>query len=309
MPSVIAETGLRHVPGRAVAYMLSAVGLLTIMDAAVKWLTEGYPVPQIAFMRYAIGIIIAAIFAAQAGGLTTLRTRRLGGHALRSALNIGTMLTFYYALQRLPLADTVAIAYVAPLFMTILSVLLLGERVGWRRWGAIGIGFVGVIFILRPATAGISLGAIFALAAALLYALTLISSRQLSRTESSHTILFYYSAGVLVTMGPLMPMMWVTPRWEDLWIILFVGIAGSFGQFFLNQAFRYGEVSLLAPLDYTGLLWATMLGLVLWGEFPTALVLTGAAIIVLASLYVVRREAMLRRQQAAASVPTTGAAP
>jgi drug/metabolite transporter (DMT)-like permease len=289
--------------------MLSAVGLLTIMDAAVKWLTEGYPVPQIAFMRYAIGIIIATAFALQAGGLATLRTHRLGGHALRSALNIGTMLTFYYALQRLPLADTVAIAYVAPLFMTILSVVLLGERVGWRRWGAIGIGFVGVILILRPAAAGISLGAIFALAAALLYALTLISSRQLSTTESSHSILFYYSAGVLVAMGPLMPFMWVTPRWEDLWIILFVGVAGSFGQFFLNQAFRYGEVSLLAPLDYTGLLWATMLGLVLWGEFPTALVLAGAATIVLASLYVVRREAMLRRQQATAAAPTSEGVP
>src|SRR4030095_9310638 len=99
--------------------------------------------------------------------------------------------------------------------------------------------------------------------------------------------------------GPLMPMMWVTPRWEDLSIILFVGIAGSFGQFFLNQAFRYGEVSLLAPLDYTGLIWATLLGLVLWGDFPTALVLTGAAIIVLASFYVVRREALLRRGPAA----------
>jgi drug/metabolite transporter (DMT)-like permease len=306
---VAATTGvseLRFSPGKAVAYMLAAGATLTVMDAGIKWLTADYPVPQIAFMRYAIGFFVAAGLAARMGGLATLRTRRLGGHALRSILNLGTMLTFYYSLQVMPLADTIAIGYAAPLCMTALSVPLLKERVGWRRWSAIAVGFVGVVFMLQPSPSGISAGALLALAAAVLYALTLITSRQLSSTESSHTILFYYSVGVLFALGTvgLLPPLgvsegwvapWVAPRWHDLWIVLSVGLLGSFGQFFLNQAFRYGEVSLLAPLDYTALIWALLLGLVLWGNFPTATVLVGAAIIVFAGLYVVRREAVLRR--------------
>ncbi|MGH6960924.1 MAG: DMT family transporter [Dongiaceae bacterium] len=311
MTAAAGRPELRNAPGKAIAYMLAAVATLTTMDAGVKWLTDDYSVPQIAFMRYLIGIVVAVAMAARMGGLTTLRTHRPGGHMLRSALNIGTMLTFYYALTRLPLADTIAICYVAPLFMTVLSVLMLGERVGPRRWSAIAIGFAGVLLILQPGGAGegtgVSAGALFALSSALLYALTLITSRQLSATESSPTILFYYSIGVIVTMGMLMPWMWVMPRWADLGVILFVGIAGSFGQFFLNQAFRYGEVSLLAPLDYTGLIWAAGLGFVLWGDFPTVMVLIGATVIVLASLYVARREAILRRQTAAADPPPPAA--
>ena len=286
----------RSSPGKGVAYMLAAVATLTVMDAGVKWLTDHYPVPQIGFMRYAIGILVALGFALRLGGLATLRTSRPGGHALRSVFNLGTMLTFYYALDLLPLADSIAIGYAAPLIMTALSVPLLGERVGVRRWSAVMVGFVGVVVILRPSAAGISPGALFALAAALLYALTLVTSRQLSATESSHTILFYYSLFVVVALAGVMPFVWVTPRLEDLWLIFFVGVAGSFGQFFLNQAFRYGEVSLLAPLDYSGLVWAALLGFLLWGDIPGTFVWVGAAIIVTAGIYIVRREAMLRRR-------------
>lgn len=286
----------RSSPGKGVAYMLAAAATLTVMDAGVKWLTDHYSVPQIGFMRYAIGILVAVGFALRLGGLPTLRTSRPGGHALRSVFNLGTMLTFYYALALLPLADSIAIGYAAPLIMTALSVPLLGERVGVRRWSAVIVGFVGVVVILRPSAAGISPGAMFALAAALLYALTLVTSRQLSATESSHTILFYYSLFVVVALAGVMPFVWVTPRLEDLWLIFFVGVAGSFGQFFLNQAFRYGEVSLLAPLDYSGLVWAALLGFLLWGDIPGTFVWVGAAIIVTAGIYIVRREAMLRRR-------------
>ena len=285
----------RNAPAKGIAYMLAASATLTIMDAGIKWLTSDYPVPQIGFMRYTVGVVVAIAFAARLGGIATLRTRRLGGHALRSFFNLATMLTFYYALERLPLTDSVAIGFAAPLFMTALSVPLLGERVGWRRWSAVAVGFLGVIITVQPSPAGIGSGALFALAAALCYALTLVTSRQLSTTESSHTILFYYSVFVILALAAWMPWIWVTPRWEDLWLILFVGVAGSFGQFFLNQAFRYGEVSLLAPLDYSGLIWAGLLGFVVFGDLPTPVVLLGSAIIVLAGVYIVRREAVQRR--------------
>lgn len=295
-------TAPRNLPAKGIVYMLAASATLTIMDAGIKWLTSDYPVPQIGFMRYAVGMVVAAALAARLGGIATLRTKRLGGHALRSLFNLATMLTFYYALDALPLADSIAIGYAAPLFMTALSVPLLGERVGWRRWCAVGVGFIGVIIAARP-SAGISEGAMWALAAALCYALTLVTSRQLSTTESSHTILFYYSLFVIVALGAWMPFVWETPRWQDLWLIVFVGVAGSFGQFFLNQAFRYGEVSLLAPLDYSGLIWAGLLGFILWGDVPTSWVLVGSAIIISAGIYIVRREAMLHRRSKRAAAP------
>jgi drug/metabolite transporter (DMT)-like permease len=294
----------RNAPAKGIVYMLCASATLTIMDAGIKWLTRDYPVPQIGFMRYAVGLVIAVALAARLGGIATLRTQRLGGHALRSLFNLVTMLTFYYALDALPLTDSIAIGYAAPLFMTTLSVPLLRERVGWRRWSAVGVGFLGVLIAAQPSGSGISTGALWALAAALFYALTLVTSRQLSTTESSHTILFYYSLFVVVALGAVMPWVWVAPRWGDLWLILFTGIAGSFGQFFLNQAFRYGEVSLLAPLDYSGLVWAGMLGFIVWADVPTPAVLAGSVIIISAGIYIVRREAMLRRaEKRAASGP------
>lgn len=296
MPASSEPLRPRSSPGKGIAYMLAAGGTLTVMDAGIKWLTDEYPVPQIGFMRYAVGIVVAVVFAWRFGGIATLRTSRPIGHALRSIFNLGTMLTFYYALDLLPLADTIAIGYAAPLFMTILSVPLLGERVGWRRWSAVVVGFAGVIVIVQPSPSGIGPGALFALAAAMLYALTLVTSRQLSTTESSHTILFYYSVFVLIALAGFMPAMWVTPRLEDLWIILLVGIGGSFGQFFLNQAFRYGEVSLLAPLDYVALIWATLLGFLLWGDIPSAWMWIGAAVIVASGIYIIRREALRRRK-------------
>jgi uncharacterized membrane protein len=170
---------------------------------------------------------------------------------LRSVLNLATMVTFYYALRALPLADTLAIAYAAPLFMCLLSIVLLGEKVGPRRWTAIVVGFVGVLIIVQPGGTGLRPAALLALTSALLYALTNITSRQLSTSEQSHTILFYYSVSCLVVMGPIMSWNWTTPSWQDWLVFLVVGVAGSFGQFCLNQALRYGEVPLLAPIDYT----------------------------------------------------------
>jgi drug/metabolite transporter (DMT)-like permease len=286
----------RSAPMRAVFYMVAAVSALAVLDAGVKWLTSVYPVPQIAFLRYLVGLVLALGLAPRLGGLATLRTRRLSGHMLRSALNLATILTFYYALKLMPLADAIAIVFAAPLFMTVLSVPLLRERVGPRRWTALVVGFAGVLIILRPSGAGLDPAALMALASALFYALTMISSRQLSTTESSHAILFYYSAAGLLATGAVLPWQWITPTPGDLWVFLLVGVVGGFGQFFLNQAFRYGEVSLLAPIEYTALLWAILFGFLLWDELPSWPVLGGAALIIASSLYIIHRETALARR-------------
>jgi drug/metabolite transporter (DMT)-like permease len=293
--------GLRSLPIRGVIYMLSAITSLSLLDVAVKLLVDDhqYAVAQVGFIRYCIGVFVAAGIAWRAGGLVTLRTSRPLGHGMRAALNLGTMITFYYALKTMPLADVFAVAYAAPLFVTALSVPLLKEKVGPRRWAAVLIGFAGVMFMLQPSGAGLNTGSLLALSSALLYAMTLITSRQLSSTERSHTILFYYSCVVIVVLGAFMPWQWETPTPEHWILFIVAGVAGSFGQFFLNQAFRYAEASLIAPLDYTGMVWAILFGFWIWGDVPTWVVLAGVAVVICSSFYIVRREALLRRQGAA----------
>src|SRR5258707_3841825 len=221
---------LHFAPGKAIAYSLSAIICLSVLDALVKWLAADYAITQIAFLRYIVGIVLALGLAARHGGLGQLRTRRPFGHALRSILNIVTMLTFYAALARLPLADVIAIAFAAPPFMTGLSVPMLGERVRPRRWAALSVGFVGVIVTLRPFGDGFNPVGLLALASALFYALMLITSRQLSATESSITILFYYSIGVIVVTAAAMPWQWITPTWSDAALFLAGGTVGGIGR-------------------------------------------------------------------------------
>ena len=311
-----AGSGLRHVPRRAVAYMAGAVAFQTVLDASVKWLTDDYTVPQIAFIRYLLSVAVAVLIAGRMGGLGTLKTHRPLGHALRSMLNLATMLTFFYALKLLPLADAIAITFAAPLFMTAFSVVFLRERVGLARWAAVVVGLIGVILILQPAGTGVTPGALLALASAVFYSLALISSRQLSTTETSHNILFYYAlsvlafsggVGLLGESGIVAAWKWAPLRLEDLWIFLVMGTAGTFGQFFFNQAFRYGEVSMLAPIEYTALLWGIVYGVILWDETPSWAVLAGAAIVAGASLYIARRET--RRARAPSGPPPGGNAP
>jgi drug/metabolite transporter (DMT)-like permease len=283
----VSAGGYRLAPRKAIAYMAVAVSCLAVLDAGVKALAESYPVPEIAFLRYVVGLIFAVGIAARSSeGLGGLATRRPGGHLIRSFCNLGAMLLFYYAIARMALADVVAIAFAAPIFTTIFSVLLLKERVALRRWTAVAIGFAGVLVMVQPGGGVWGAGAAMALASAVLYALTVISSRQLSLTESSHTILFYYSIVCLVATGAVLPWQWLTPAPEDVWLFLLVGLTGTLGQFFMNQAFRFGEASMLAPLDYTALIWAAALGYIFWSEVPSATVIAGVALVAVSTMLV-----------------------
>jgi drug/metabolite transporter (DMT)-like permease len=289
--------GLRNMPGRAIIYMLAASFLLTLLDAAVKWLARDYSPLQIGFLRYLVGLFIAAGIAHRAGGLKTLRTTRFAGHLLRSGLNLATMLAFYYALRLLPLADVIAISFTSPLFTTALSGPLLKEHVGIHRWAAVAIGFGGVLLVARPGAGGINPGVLLELFSCLCWSLTQVTSRQLSTTEPSHTMLFYYSAAVVVALGPAMPAVWIAPHGLDWLWFLICGILGGLGQFCINQALRYGEASMVAPLDYTSLVWAIMLGYAVFGDLPGWLILAGAAVIIVSSLYIARREGILRMKR------------
>lgn len=294
----LAHGTLHRSPRKAILFAIAAVFCLVILDMLVKWLTATYAIPQIIFLRYIGGMALALGVAWNSGGFGQFRTRRLPDHVVRAVFNLITMLLFYYALKVLPLADAVAISFAAPLFMTLLSMVLLRERVGIYRWSALIFGMIGVIIILRPGHESLGLGSLLALASALFYALTQISARQLSTSESSATILFYYSLGVLLISGCIVPFYWQTPTLFDWGLFGLLALFGSVGQLFLNQACRYGEVSLIAPMEYTGLFWAALFGFLVWGDIPSWSVILGAVIIVASTLFITQRELALKRQRA-----------
>jgi drug/metabolite transporter (DMT)-like permease len=291
---------LRRQPLLGLVYMLVAVFAFAAMDAAAKWLTTGFSVVEIAVLSRLISPFFALAVAQHQGGLATLKTRHFGWHLFRAAANGATLLTFFGALIFLPLADTVAITFVSPLIMCALAVPMLKEHVGPRRWTAIVIGFAGVLVITQPSGAGFGWGAVLALAAAFGDALGINITRRMSATESSHSMLFWSSVILIVGFGAVLPFYWTTPTEHDWLVIAVLAFSGSLAQFSLAQAFRYGEVSLLAPLEYGALIWAVIFGYVFWNELPTLTVLGGVAIIIASSAYVAHREA---REKGAAAGP------
>jgi drug/metabolite transporter (DMT)-like permease len=295
MPAAVA---LRRQPLLGLAYMAVAVLAFSAMDAAAKWLTSGYSVVEIAVLSRLISPFFALAVAQHQGGFGTLKTRHFGWHLFRAAANGATLLTFFGALIFLPLADTVAITFVSPLIMCALAVPMLKEHVGPRRWIAIAVGFAGVLVITQPSGAGFGWGAVLALAAAFGDALGINITRRMSATESSHSMLFWSSIILIVAFGAVLPFAWATPSRHDWPVIGILALSGSFAQFSLAQAFRYGEVSLLAPLEYSALIWAVIFGYVFWGDLPTLTVLGGVAIIIASSAYVAHREARAKGKAA-----------
>lgn len=287
--------GRHNVPLKAVLLMMGSVTAFSMQDAAYKWLADGYGVPQILFFGRMLALPLAVALAMRAGGIRTLATRRPFAHAGRACCTVVTLLLFLFGLRILPLADAIAIGFAAPLFTTALSVPLLKERVGPRRWAAVLVGLVGVLVILQPGSTGFSVGGLLVLGSAFTYAILLIASRGLASTEGGPTLMFWNSVGMFVVMGIAMLWDWRTPTGHDLWIFVLIGLIGAIGQFFVTEAFRFGEVSLLVPIEYLGLIWATLMGYLLWNQVPTATVLIGAGIIIASSAYIIQRETRQKR--------------
>ncbi|HVJ34849.1 MAG TPA: DMT family transporter [Terriglobia bacterium] len=285
---------------KALLFMGGGVFGFSVLDAVTKLLTEGYGTWQIMVLSR-ICPVLTAVFLAQrssAGGMP-FRTGFALTHAGRAVLVVATTWCFYECLRYLQLADAIAIAFAAPLFMTSLSGPLLGEKVGARRWSAVLIGFVGVMVALQPGKSGISWGAFLALAAAATYALGQLWLRPLSGKEQGHNILFYSSVfSGLVGLVPTI-LEWKTPSLGDWLLFLIQGSCSAGAQLCMIRAFKIGEASLLAPLEYTALLWATIFGFAFWGQLPSIQVLGGAGIIIASSLYIAHREVQQGRKRPA----------
>jgi drug/metabolite transporter (DMT)-like permease len=271
--------------------MLLAVGVFALMDAGLKLLAPHYPAVQVAALRGAASIPFVLLWVLLSVGPRALLRVRWPLHLLRGVLAVGMMVAFVYAIARMPLSTAYTVFFVAPLMITALSVPILGERVGPRRWAAILVGLVGVLVVLRPTGEGLAtLAGLGILLAATGYAIGAITVRVLSRTDSTQSMVFWMVTMLAIGAGALAAPGWVAIRAEHWALIAGVGAAGALGQYAITEAFSRGEASVIAPFEYTALAWGLGLDLALWGVLPDRITWIGAAIIVGSGLYLIRRE-------------------
>lgn len=294
--------GTQNRPLLGIALMLLADLLLSSMDGIAKWVMTSHTVAQMMFVRSILVTLLMAPMIARAGGVRALKTRRPWGHALRAGFAVLAILCFFGSLRDLPLATAVAISFGAPLFMTALSVPVLREHVGPHRWGAVVVGLVGVLVIVRPDAEGALTGAaLLALAGSVFFAGGMVTVRWLAKTETDLALLFWQNTGVLVVLGVVAAFDWRPMSWVDLALIASMAVLITAGQWCTVRAFRVAPVGVVAPFQYGELLWATLIGWLVWAELPAPHVWWGAAIVAASGLYVIWREGRHARKKKVAS--------
>ena len=276
---------------------LQGIGLVVLMticfsslDASAKYFTTELPLWVLLWGRYVFNFFFVALFFFRGAPADIIRTRNLKIQVLRSILLVSATLTFWLALMFLPLADCVVILFVSPLLVTTLAVPLLGENVGRHRWTAVILGFIGVLVVMRPGLTIFNWVSVLPFVTAFLYAGVQISTRILGRTDATLTTLLYSSAGGAIVSTIIVLFFWVTPSLQQWLVLCWLGFLGALGHYLMIKAYWLAPASLLAPFDYTSLIWATVLGFVVFGDLPDTWTVLGGVIIMLSGLYLLRRE-------------------
>lgn len=295
----------------AVAWLLFGVAGGLGLDLCAKALLQSYSLNQFVFLRSVIGLLIFLLLARQLGGLRNLKTTRWRWHLFRTLLATAAMFGFFYGLSKMPLVNALTLAFTSPLIVTALSVPVLGEHVGWRRWTAVVVGFGGVLLILRPGAGMLSLASIAILIAAICYAGLALTSRHLGRTENSFSLSFYSTAGPMFVAGILsLESPWIAPDTNDWILFLIAGACSVIAWIGIVGGYRRASPALLSPFEYTALVGGAIAGYFIWGEVPDKWVITGALIIIASGIYVVYREIWQmhgRNEPAAEKPPGMGA--
>ncbi|EBA12027.1 DMT family transporter [Roseobacter sp. CCS2] len=291
-----------------------AVTFFAINDVAIKFLSGGYALHQVVLIRSVIGLlIIVCVIAPMTTGRALARTKKLKMHMFRGLCVVFANMTFFLGLAAMSLADAVAIFFISPLVITLFSVLFLGEVVGPRRWAAIGVGFIGVLVMMRPGTASFQVASLLPLAAAFFYAAIHITTRRIGGTESAATMAFYIqlmfiivgvSFGLIVGDGrfgdqsdPSLAFLfraWSWPVVADYPVFLIIGVGIGLGGYLISQAYRVAEASYVAPFEYLALPMSVIFGMVIFGEFPDAWDYLGMVLILGAGLFTIWREAQVK---------------
>lgn len=283
---------------RGIGFMAATLLFYSLIDAITKYLSADYPVIFILWARYVFQTLFLVVLLMRAGSLGFLRTKRLGLQSLRAAFNIATNFTFIFGLSFLPLADAVALFMVGPLFVTALSVPLLGEKVGPRRWAAVGVGFIGALIIVRPGMgASFQWASLLMLLAALINALFQITTRKLATTDQPLTTLAYLTLTGLAVTSAVVPFFWVHVPMGVLALLAGQGALGNASNLCLIAALRRAPASTLAPFSYGTVAFAAVFGYLIFDQFPDHWTVTGALVIIASGLYIIHREAVQRRKQ------------
>jgi drug/metabolite transporter (DMT)-like permease len=305
----------RHDGGKGIACLVAGVALFSIQDLILKALSGEYPLHQAMVLRSVTAMPLLLAFVAFDGGLRTLHTRGWPILLARGAILFAAYASYYLGLAALPLASAVALFFAAPLFITAMSVIVLDEQVGPRRWVAVLAGFGGVVVIVRPGSALFDWAALLPVAAGFAYGLSMIYARRIGVRETAAVMAFYgngvlmagavllalafgtgaFAAGEHRSMGFLMRG-WAAPSFVDLGLMLACGVVAAAGLTLLTQAYRIAEANVVAPFEYTALLWAVIYGWAFWRDLPDATAWVGIAVIVGSGLYVLHREGAARRE-------------
>ena len=302
---------------RAILLKIASALLFAVMQALVRWLGDAVPLGQVVFYRSVFAILpVVVIFAWRGELAAAVRTSRPFGQAWRGTISVAGMFLNFAALARLPLVDATAILFAAPLITVAFAAIFLGERVRIYRWSAVGVGFLGVLVTLWPhlepshlfaaGSTAATIGATCAMASAFTNAGSVIQTRRLTDTESTSSIVFYFSLICALAGLATWPFGWATPSAGQFAALIALGVLGGLAHILLTESYRHAPASVIAPFDYTTMVWAFVLGYALFDEVPTKYVFIGATIIAGAGLFVIWRERQLglRRIREAEGPPT-----
>jgi drug/metabolite transporter (DMT)-like permease len=284
-----------HVP-LAILYMLGATIMFAVSSAVSKWLVERYPIGEVLFTRTVVAFATCAIFIMPHTGLAVFRTNRLRHHVMRSVSQAFSQTFILIAFSLMPLAGVIAINFSSPLFATLVSALILKEAVGLARWAALLVGFCGVLIVTNPGTDTFQIGALFALANAVLYGSVTAGVRSMTATESAETLTLYQLALLTGIFTLLLPLGWTTPTVVGALWIVFNGISNAVGQYWWTRSLHLAPASAIAPFYYLSLVWAMILGFAIWGEVPTISLVIGSVVVVASGLFLLWRENNARRR-------------
>ena len=301
---VAAPIGMPRMPSTATppANVLTGIGLagagyacFALQDATVKWLVASYAVPQILFLRSLVILAMCLAFAKAKGAAPFWQSRNLAWLVLRAVVLLGAWLCYYAAARSLGLAEMTTLYFVAPILVVVLSIVVLREKVTSARWLAVIAGFAGVLVVADPSQRPDLFPAFLVLIAALLWALSVVLVRVISKNDSTFNVMAVSSLFFALVCGAMQPFLWHSPDLTGWVLIIGFSIASAFGQYLVYEGFRYAPASALAPVEYTGLAWAFLYGYLIWADIPGVKVFVGAALIVSASLGLVwweRRSAL-----------------
>lgn len=288
IPNDIAFSPARRDPRRGVLLMVAGIALFSILNGVVKAQSEIFPINQIIFFRNVFAVVVVLAMVEAAGGLSILRTKRRGEHVLLSGMFTATLFMIFAAYSMMPLAEATAIAFTQPLIVTLLSLSLAADKVRPGEWAAVAVGFGGVILVVQPTGEGPALGAMLALGGSAMSAFAMLLQRRLSATEATHAISFYTLGLSAVAMAPTLFFSWTTPTPLQLLGLVAMGVASGFCQYLTVRAFYHAPASTIAPVTYTKMIWAIVIGFVWFGETPTALAAIGAVVVIGSTLLVFR---------------------